>query len=193
MPMAPGRRTWPRARLSSHTLSRTQDAKALTTHSRLSRPQGRRVTPHRPPPRLARGARAREAGGGDLTNGRAERGGGVALQKIRLCVRLTNAILRVLTHRGRFYFLPNFLSTGFGERFCALWRMLHLASAAANSKRWGGGQDRVTPRRQAGAELRISTRSLLAVSRCFAATATGCWAHRGPKRVRSSLGVCIAP
>ena len=55
-----------------------------------------------------------------------------------------------------FYFLPNFLSTGLGERFCALWRMLHLASAAAHDKR-AGGQDRVTPRMQRGAELRSSS------------------------------------
>ena len=133
----------------------------MQKHSRLTTQSTAGAARHTAPPRLGtRGTRQNaEAGGGDLTNGRAERGGGVALQKIRLFVRLTNAILRVLTHRGRFYFLPNFLSTGFGERFCALWRMLHLASAAANSKRWGGGQDRVTPRRQAGAELRISTRS----------------------------------
>ena len=54
------------------------------------------------------------------------------------------------------YFLPNFLSTGLGERFCALWRMLHLASAAAHDKR-EGGQERVTPRMQRGAELRSSS------------------------------------
>ena len=52
--------------------------------------------------------------------------------------------------------MPNFLSTGLGERFCALWRMLHLASAAAHDKR-AGGQDRVTPRMQRGAELRSSS------------------------------------
>ena len=52
--------------------------------------------------------------------------------------------------------MPNFLSTGLGERFCALWRMLHLASAAAHDKR-EGGQDRVTPRMQRGAELSSSS------------------------------------
>ena len=88
-----------------------------------------------------------------------------------------------------FYFLPNFLSTGLGERFCALWRMLHLASAAAHDKR-AGGQDRVTPRMQRGAELRSSRR--LRVSRCRAATVTGGCTRRGATRARGGLGVCTA-
>ena len=95
----------------------------------------------------------------------------------------------VLTHKVPFYFLPNFLSTGLGERFCALWRMLHLASAAAHDKR-AGGQDRVTRRVQRGAELRSS--SSLRVSRCRAATVTGGCTRRGATRARGGLGVCTA-
>ena len=89
-----------------------------------------------------------------------------------------------------FYFLPNFLSTGLGERFCALWRMLHLASAAAHDKR-EGGQDRVTPRMQRGAELRSS--SSLCVSRCRAATVTGGWTRRGAKRARGGWASAPLP
>ena len=131
----------------------------MQKHSRLTTQSTAGAARHTAPPRLGTRGTRQKRGAAIYKLTAERRGGEVALQKIRLFVRLTNAILRVLTHRGRFYFLPNFLSTGFGERFCALWRMLHLASAAANSKRWGGGQDRVTPRRQAGAELRISTRS----------------------------------
>ena len=89
-----------------------------------------------------------------------------------------------------FYFLPNFLSTGLGERFCALWRMLHLASAAAHDKR-AGGQDRVTRRVQRGAELRSS--SSLRVSRCRAATVTGGWTRRGAKRARGGWASAPLP
>ena len=96
----------------------------------------------------------------------------------------------VLTHKVPLYFLPNFLSTGLGERFCALWRMLHLASAAAHDKR-ARGQDRVTPRMQRGAELRSS--SSLRV--CYGAgqQPSQVAARRGATRARGGLGVCTAP
>ena len=86
--------------------------------------------------------------------------------------------------------MPNFLSTGLGERFCALWRMLHLASAAAHDKR-AGGQDRVTPRMQRGAELRSS--SSLRASRCRAATVTGGWTRRGATRAAEAWASAPLP
>jgi len=96
------------------------------------------------------------------------------VDKSSFCQRLH--ILYVLTHRSAIYFLPNFLSTGFGERFCALWRMLHLASAAAHKQRVGV-QDSVTPRMQRGAELRISAAELACGVTVLCSTATSGWTH----------------